>query len=85
MGSWDEYYELRHSFDTVEKDLMAKFTKLQSDFHEYVYLLKEFERKLDLVSINPKIFGVRLTGALIKTIAATTFSVVVAIIKFLFF
>ena len=87
-GTWNRFYTLRRKDENnelINENEINELRRLQTKFEEYLQLLRLFEKKIDTLSINPKIFGVRLTGGLIKMITATTFSIVVAIVKFVCF
>ena len=68
-----------------EEEKWKKMRSLQEDFDHYLELLMLAYSKVQQNSIHPKIFGLGLSGALMKTMATTMFTTIFAIIRFAFF
>ena len=88
VGSWNELYQLQQNeeyYNNLDFNQSAKIKKLEKKFDNYCRLFGQFMKIVDTQSINPKVFGVGLNGALIRAVVATLISIGVAILKFVFF
>ena len=99
MGKWDKLYELLHYYANVKipngnsmvnLNVMndAEFFEMQhlkSEFDSYISVLQTFKYTIVDNSIHPKMCGIGLTGALLKTLVGSLFTLTVAVLKALFF
>ena len=81
----DEYYGKNEEMKESEKQVKSELKKLEKSFDQYLRLLDLFTQQVELNKIHPKIFGMKLSGALMKAIAASILGFVIGIIKVLFF
>ena len=65
-----EFFEMQH---------------LKSEFDGYVNVLESFKQTIVENSINPKMCGIGLSGALFKTLVGGLFALTVGVLKALFF
>eukprot|EP01084_Bolivina_argentea_P307717 531909_1 len=77
----EQYFYDEHKQEEKWKEMRW----LQEDFDHYLDLLVLAHHKIEQNSIHPKIFGLGLSGALMKTMATAMFTTVFAIIRFVFF
>ena len=76
-----QYFNDQHQEEKKWKLLRS----LQEDFDQYQDLLMLAYEKVQQNSIHPKIFGLGLSGALMKTMGTAMFTTLFAVIRFVFF
>jgi len=76
-----QYFYAEHQ----EEEKWKEMRSLQEDFDHYLDLLMLAYYKVQQNSIHPKIFGLGLSGALMKTMATALFTTVFALLRFVFF
>eukprot|EP01083_Nonionella_stella_P084560 234136_1 len=79
-GNIERYLTDEHQ----EEEKWKEMRSLQEDFDHYLDLLQLAYYKIQQNSIHPKIFGLGLSGALMKTMAAATVTTFFAVIRFVF-
>ena len=72
-------------FEQSEKETVRELRAWQESFNQYLGLIELFTYHVELNKIHPKIFGMKLSGALLKAIVASGVGFVVGVIKVIFF
>ena len=75
----------RNEMKESENETIRELQTLQESFNQYLHLIDLFTSQVELNKIHPKIFGMKLSGALFKAIVVSGIGFVASVVKVIFF
>ena len=59
--------------------------QLEKSFDKFIKLMTIFEEKVEINDLHPRVFGMKLTGALFKAVVGTIIACVIGVVRFIVF